>query len=222
MAYSMNWGATYCAATKMSQDTYVSLQPTASRQCSRARSQSFVRHTRKSPPIFSSPIPVSTSTHSMPKLPSARPSEQLVGRKICDVGFGLYVSRELLASTSELAADSLPTLGLGGPLATSSLGQWLDKSTHSGPTVMRCDSFIVLLALAEAGAGCTILPCWLGETSPHLTRIGPDLLEFRNHLWVLHHRDVRRSGRVRIVTEAVTTALRAKRQLIEGSVIGSR
>ena len=154
--------------------------------------------------------------------PTIRPSEQLVGRKICDVGFGLYVSRELLASTSELATDSLPTLGLGGPLATSSLGQWLDKSTHSGPTVMRCDSFIVLLALAEASAGCTILPCWLGETSPHLTRIGPDLLEFRNHLWVLHHRDVRRSGRVRVVTEAVTTALRAKRQLIEGSVMGSR
>lgn len=148
--------------------------------------------------------------------PTREPPEQLVGRKICDVGFGLYASRELMAGLDSAAMNELPTLGLGGPLASSSLGRWLDESPLTGPTVMRCDTFMLLLALAEQGAGCTILPCWLGETSTKLRRIGPDLLEFRNHLWLLHHRDVRRSRRVRVVADAVVTALRAKRALIEG------
>lgn len=147
--------------------------------------------------------------------PTLKPPERLVGRKICDVGFGLYVSKELLADHEE-ALETLPTLGLGGPLASSSLGHWLDESPLTGPTVMRCDTFMVLLALAEAGVGCTILPYWLGESSSQLRRVGPDLLEFRNHLWLLHHSDVRRSRRVRVVGDGLVEALRRKRELIEG------
>lgn len=148
--------------------------------------------------------------------PTLKPPERLVGRKICDVGFGLYASRDLLAEVADSVIETLPTLGLGGPLASSSLGQWLEESPLTGPTVMRCDTFLLLQALAEEGAGCTILPCWLGDSSPRLRRVGPDLLEFRNHLWLLHHSDVRRSRRVRVVADGLVTALRAKRELIEG------
>ena len=154
--------------------------------------------------------------------PTLNPPERLVGRNICDVGFGLYVSKELLVGADEGSVEALPTLGLGGPLASSSLGQWLDESRLTGPTVMRCDTFVVLLALAEAGAGCTILPCWLGESSPRLRRVGPNRLEFRNRLWLLQHADVRRSRRVRVVADSLVTALRAKRELIEGPAPGGR
>ena len=105
--------------------------------------------------------------------PTRTPPEQLVGRKICDVGFGLYVSKELVAGRDESVIETLPTLGLGGPLASSSLGQWLDESPLTGPVVMRSDTFLLLLALAEEGAGCAVLPCWLGEPSPRLQRVGP-------------------------------------------------
>ena len=149
--------------------------------------------------------------------PTLNPPERLVGRKICDVGFGLYVATELVADACEPTVETLPTLGLGGPLATSSLGQWLDESPLTGPVVMRCDTFMMLLALAEAGAGCTILPCWLGEASPRLQRVGPDLLDFRNQLWLLQHGDVLRSRRVKVVADALVTALRSKRDLIEGT-----
>lgn len=148
--------------------------------------------------------------------PTLSPPEQLVGRKICAVGFGLYVSRALLASLDRPSVESLPTLGLGGPLASSSLGKWLDESPLTGPVVMRCDTFKLLHTLAEAGAGCTILPCWIGEASPRLARVGPDLLEFRNDLWLLHHGDVRRSRTVRVVADGLVAALRAKRAIIEG------
>jgi len=154
--------------------------------------------------------------------PTLKPPERLVGRKICDVGFGLYVSRDLLAGVDEPAVEKLPTLGLGGPLASSSLGQWLDESPLTGPIAMRCDTFMLLLALAEEGAGCTILPCWLGEPSQRLQRVGPDLLEFRNHLWLLYHSDVRRSRRVQVVADGLVTALRAKRGLIEGPAWAGR
>ncbi len=148
--------------------------------------------------------------------PTRSPPEQLVGRKICDVAFGLYASESLVKGGEEPNAESLPTLGLGGALATSSLGKWLDDSPLTGPTVMRCDSFKILLTLAEAGAGGTILPYWLGETSPRLRRLGPELLEFRNHLWLLHHSDMRRSQRVRVVSDSLVNGLRANREMIEG------
>jgi hypothetical protein len=42
------------------------------------------------------------------------------------------------------------------------------------------------------------------------------LLEFRNQLWLLQHSDIRRSRRVKVVADALATALRSQRELIEG------
>ena len=50
--------------------------------------------------------------------PTRSPPEQLIGRKICDVAFGLYACESLDDSADKASADTLPTLGLGGPLAT--------------------------------------------------------------------------------------------------------
>ena len=47
--------------------------------------------------------------------------------------------------------------------------------------------------------------------------MGPDLLDFRNQLWLLQHGDVLRSRRVKVVADALVTALRSKRDLIEGT-----
>ena len=149
--------------------------------------------------------------------PTRVPPPHLIGRHICDVAFGLYAAGTLLEETGASYGGAIPGLGLGGPLATSSVGRWFDETTLVGPVVARCDSFNSLLALAERGVGCAVLPCWLGDGSPALRRVVPEPLEFRNQLWLLHHRDVLRSRRVRAVAEFLAEALRAKRGLLEGA-----
>jgi len=151
--------------------------------------------------------------------PTRSPPDQLVGRRICDLAFALYAARDLLEGSGEDAAEPLLSLGLGGPLATSSIGRWLEETPLTGPVVMRCDSFNSLLTLAEQGAGCAVLPCWLGDGSPVLRRVVPQCLEFRNQLWLLHHPDVLRSRRIRTVAEFLVESLRAKRDLLEGEAV---
>ncbi len=149
--------------------------------------------------------------------PTRDPPPQLIGRHICDLAFGLYAAGTLLDAAGEAGSGTIASLGLGGPLATSSIGRWLDETTLSGPVVARCDSFNSLLALAERGVGCAVLPCWLGDGSATLRRVVPEPLEFRNQLWLLHHRDVLRSRRVRTVADFLVESLRAKRGLLEGT-----
>ncbi len=148
--------------------------------------------------------------------PTRDPPGQLVGRRICDLGFGVYAATTLVAEAGGVAPGELPWLGIGGPLVTSSLGRWLEGTELAGPPVMRCDSFVSLLAFAERGCGCAVLPCWMGDGSPRLVRVQPGRLDFSNHLWLLHHSDVLRSRRVRTVADFLVDSLRAKRELLEG------
>lgn len=147
--------------------------------------------------------------------PTLNPPPTLIGRRICKLSFAVYA----LASEIDRArrdGDDLPWLGLAGPLATSSLGRWLDEQTVETDVVLRADSFQTLSALAERGAGRTILPCFLGDASPTLGRTTGQRLAFSNDLWLLHHEDVLRSRRVRVVAEALVAGLRARADQLEG------
>jgi DNA-binding transcriptional LysR family regulator len=81
---------------------------------------------------------------------------------------------------------------------------------------LRADSLVGLRQAASAGLGAAALPCYLGDTSLGLRRIGPPLPEMETALWVLTHEDLRRTARVSAFTEFLARALGAQRELFEG------
>lgn len=145
--------------------------------------------------------------------PTHTPPEELVGRRVCGIGYALYATPALLAAAGP---DDLPWLGFGGPISASSLGRWMEETSLTGEQVMRCNSFTILLALARLGTGCAVLPCFIGDAVAELRRVTSEPIEFRNQLWLLSHADVLRSRRVRMVSDFLFESLHARRAIFEG------
>ena len=78
-----------------------------------------------------------------------------------------------------------------------------------------------MLEFALQGLGATLLPCFLGDRSPDLARIGSPLPELDVGLWMLTHSDLRRSARVRAFMDFGGAELAKHRRAIEGEEAGA-
>ena len=79
-----------------------------------------------------------------------------------------------------------------------------------------CSDVMGQCALAEAGVGAAILPCFVGDRSPELIRLPPGKPVPAQTIWVLNHADFRRSARVRAVAGFLVKALRSAKSQFEG------
>ena len=65
--------------------------------------------------------------------------------------------------------------------------------------------------------GIALLPCYLGDTDPHLVRALPDLVpELTNELWIVTHADLKKIARVRAFFDLVGESLTHEHKLFEG------
>jgi DNA-binding transcriptional LysR family regulator len=150
--------------------------------------------------------------------PAKDPPETLVGRCVSDLAFAIYGAPGYLAATSNVADLSAQVwVAPDDSLAGSSVARWMRAELPGATVAMRADSLVALRQAASAGIGLVVLPCYLGDTSPGLVRVRPDpVAEIRTALWVLTHEDLRRTARVRALTEYLAGALGCERDLLEG------
>ncbi len=141
----------------------------------------------------------------------------LVCEHISCVNFAIYSNEA--ASSIEFAASSAKQrwIGLSPPLSTSAPGQWLDSQLSSDVIVMRCNSFLHVMNLIEQGLGVGVLPCFLGDTAESLHRVGGEPLTFSSNVWLVSHKDVLRSPRIKACFEYLLDAMRRKQPVLSGS-----
>lgn len=139
--------------------------------------------------------------------PSEKPPEDLIGRRIGTLGFGMYTALPI-HSAQEL--KKMSWLGLDDPLASSSFGRYFTLFMSDFNIVARADSFVSLKQLAEAKVGCAFLPTYLGDNSHKLTKIDTDYVKYEVDLWLLSHPDIVRAQRVRVCIDFLYKALKQK------------
>ena len=145
------------------------------------------------------------------------PADALVGRRLARVASSLYASVELLdrhGHTSDLAA--YPWIGFAGGMADSPQARWLDENVPGARIAMRLEALLVAHNAVRNAVGVAILPCVLGDDDPDLRRVVPDLLVPAGEIWVLTHRDLRATARVRAFIDFVRDSILERRELIEG------
>jgi len=149
--------------------------------------------------------------------PSLNPPELLIGRRVCDLGFGIYGTRAYLDSrpTGEIAAHRWLAVDEG--MSGSPPGRWVAANVPDEAVTMRADSFVALKVAAEQSLGLAILPCCLADASTGLHRLHWDGDDIVTGLWVLTHEDLRTSARVRALTEHMARALEAQRDALAGT-----
>ncbi|HEV7310284.1 LysR family transcriptional regulator [Ensifer sp.] len=152
--------------------------------------------------------------------PAVDPPETLVGRRIATVAFAVYAARSYLEERdldpSDVTFANERWIGPGDALSSSSVGRWM-RTRQPGPLVLRCDSLVSAREAAVTGTGLAALPCYLGDRTPGLVRIGPPVAEMATALWLLTHEDLRRTARVSAFTEFTGPLLAKYRPLFDAS-----
>jgi len=139
--------------------------------------------------------------------PTRQPENGLVGRRLCDVEFGIYATPKLLSSVDQKQVFSERWIGFADSLLATPIGSWFAASIDNRQICMRCDSFVSVKVGAEAGIGIALLPCLLGDKSPLLERAKVPVDDLTTGLWILTHPDLVRSARVNAFVEHFTEAL---------------
>ncbi len=121
--------------------------------------------------------------------PSTELAEGLEGERVAMLGFAVYAQ--------DVSTEGW--LGLSGSLERSIVASWMVENVRPDRIVASADSFHVLRALAAAGHGKTILPCFIGDADPSLERVDAGMPHFQVPVWVANHVDAANSSRVRML-----------------------
>ena len=127
-----------------------------------------------------------------------------IRRKVGAIGFGLYASSALVNAHPGVRRDpwSVDLVGWDASMRDVPMAGWV-KDQALDRIVATATSMNVQLALARAGLGAAILPCFVADSIPDLERLaGPSEVGALD-LWVVAHRDLSRTARVRAVLDFI-------------------
>jgi DNA-binding transcriptional LysR family regulator len=188
-------------------------------------SQSFTSFSRRYPHVELS-VATSPERVSLPRREadiairlSNGPPENLVGRKVGYMQFGVYAARTLVERLGEdTPLGSYPWLSWDAGENLAWFEGWLAENAPGAEIVLRLGDRGLLMAHAvRSGIGAQILPCLLADADPSLQRLTPLDDVFRLDLWLLTLPELRTNSRVRAFMEHMIEALSTHRDAFAGN-----
>lgn len=142
--------------------------------------------------------------------PTRQPPENLVGRRLGQLASAIYGGIGYLDARPEVTdlADH-DWLAFEESMAGTWISRWIASHYPDARIVMRSNILTVLFGAVKADMGVTVLPCFVAESEPALRRLTPLLDDMQTSLWILTHRDTRRSARIRVFMEFMGNRIRA-------------
>ncbi|WCK21774.1 LysR family transcriptional regulator [Agrobacterium tumefaciens] len=119
-------------------------------------------------------------------------------RKLGTMAFGLYARRDY---AHREAPDRWQFIAYDESFTDMPQQKWLLGIAGARPVACELNDISGHLIAARAGAGVTGLPCFLGDADPDLVRVGEDVPPFSRDIWLLVHRDLRKTPSVRAVMD---------------------
>ncbi len=148
---------------------------------------------------------------------TASPPETLIGRRLAQLGVRLFAGRRYLAERpASLPLTEHAWIGWDDSMATLPTERWLREQVPVDRVRVRVNSAICQLEACRAGMGVTAMLCLLGDAEPELARLPGDHPTWQYPFWLLTHRDLRRTARVRAFMDFITEGIRADLDLLEG------
>jgi DNA-binding transcriptional LysR family regulator len=147
-------------------------------------------------------------------LRSVRPADpELTARRLGGRAARLYAAESYLARAGPFdTPEALSRADFIGfprnePYLEALNGLGLSLTARNFPMI--CDSHLAQWALVKAGAGIGAMILEAGEAEPGIRPAAPWLPDFRYELWLVAHRELRTSRRVRLVFDRLAEALGA-------------
>jgi len=148
-------------------------------------------------------------------------SEDLVGRKIGHVSFGLYGAHSYFERRGEprgitdLREHSV--IESVGSLADLVQARRLRELSESASYCLQCNHLPTQISAANAGVGLLALPCYVGDALNDLRRILVDDFDIVLDLWLLTHRELRAVTRIRMMLDFLAEEVKRDEGLLAGT-----
>jgi DNA-binding transcriptional LysR family regulator len=132
---------------------------------------------------------------------------ELVARRAGSVAFGAYAARSYLATRGHpqrgagLAGHDVIAYDTG--IRHWRAGDLAGESLADARVVLRTNSTRMLLQAVREGLGIAALPCILARGDRTLERVPAGAPAEIDGIWLVVHRDVQRTARVRVVIDAI-------------------
>lgn len=144
----------------------------------------------------------------------------LIAAKLTDYRLGVYASEATLAQTGPVESVEALTrrrlVGYVPDLIYAPELRYLAEVDERLEPAIRSSSITAQARLIASGAGCGILPCFLGDATPGLVRLLAREVAIERSFWLVVHRDMRRVARI----EAFIAWLREEVAAAQPSLLG--
>ena len=149
-----------------------------------------------------------------------RPHQQeLVARRVAELGIGLYASSEYLERfgrpDSQSAIADHRTICFDETLRDTAVGRWIESLLGVGDVVFRATGLMTQLEAVRCGWGIGFSSMFIARSIPEIERVVPEV-EHRIGLWLVTHPGLRRSARIRAVYDFLSERFEADRELLAG------
>ena len=130
-----------------------------------------------------------------------------IGRKLSSIHWALYASPSYLKTVlvprrvHDLQHHSI--IGWADLPPPMKVVAWIEEKVRPASIQFRSNSLVNQMNAAEEGLGVAVLPMYLVADNPNLIRIQGPLKELVTELWIITHRSLRNTARVRTFMEFV-------------------
>tara|TARA_R110002167_G_scaffold33186_1_gene106716 strand:+ start:1485 stop:2366 length:882 start_codon:yes stop_codon:yes gene_type:complete len=136
--------------------------------------------------------------------------EDVVGRRL------LQYNKAVYAAPGYVEAAGTGPIWLGWSEADRDQAWTRDTPFPAAPIRHRLFGHTAQIEAAKAGLGLTMLPCFLGDPEAGLVRVPGSTPKPDRSIWLLLHRRLSRTARVRVCVDFLAAAVRRQRALFEG------
>jgi DNA-binding transcriptional LysR family regulator len=148
-------------------------------------------------------------------VPGATPPEHLLGRRLVPITVCNYVGTEHLAQLDP-ARRARPLRWLGSNPRSMMEELVASSSYPEAPIWGSFESMAVMADAARAGLGVALLPTYVGDPDPGLTRCPQPDLRHGADFWLLSHHDLRDNARLRAARDCIAAGLGEQIPLFRG------
>jgi DNA-binding transcriptional LysR family regulator len=147
--------------------------------------------------------------------------ESLVGRKIADVPWALYCSRNYLERHGRVERtediDRHAVIEFDGDIRDHHAAQWLRSVAPHATVVARSNTVPGLMMTVKSGAGLAPLPMPLADRDGDLVRVLGPVPGLYSQIYLLTHPDLRHTPRIRAFFDFVIAELDQVRPILTAS-----
>jgi DNA-binding transcriptional LysR family regulator len=129
------------------------------------------------------------------------PPEYLIGRQVAALTASTYVHKDLLNSDNPSDVSHLTWIG---KRPVDQKEEWLAETDYGQQPVRHAIADIKLVADAlRYRMGMAYMPCFMAFNDPEIVRVPGATIVHQSDMWVLTHKDLRLSARLRVLREVI-------------------